>query len=116
MFKVWIVERKSFEWKFEKYKSNFQNSWLELGRLKFDKVKYSKFILILETEIRYNYAIQYIAHKEKKYSQLCGKIKQKEQNYEQKIQDINLQLEQDKFINKLIYEKPGPKPNRPKDN
>jgi hypothetical protein len=43
-----------------------------------------------------------VAQKEKKYAQLCGKIKQKEQNYEHKMQELNLKVEQDKYISKLI--------------
>jgi len=57
---------------------------------------------ILETEIRYNDALQDIEHKEKKYKQLCGKIKQKEETYEYKVQELNLKLEQDKYINQLL--------------
>jgi hypothetical protein len=60
--------------------------------------------IILETEIRYNDAMNDINQKEKKYAQLCGKIKQKEQTYEHKMQEMNLKAEQDKFINKLINE------------
>lgn len=57
---------------------------------------------IAETEIRYTDALQDILQKEKKYTQLCGKIKQKEQSYEHKMQELNLKVEQDKFISKLL--------------
>lgn len=55
-----------------------------------------------ETEIRYTDALQDILQKEKKYTQLCGKIKQKEQSYEHKMQELNLKVEQDKFLSKLL--------------
>ena len=58
----------------------------------------------LETEIRYNDALQDIIEKEKKYTHLYGKLKSKELDYENKIQEINLNIEQDKYINELINE------------
>lgn len=60
---------------------------------------------IAETEIRYTDALQDIIEKEKKYSQLCGKVKQKEQSYEHKMQELNLKVEQDKFISKLLNDR-----------
>ena len=63
----------------------------------------------LETEIRYNDALQDVVQKEKKYAQLCGKIKQKELSYEHKMQELNLKVEQDKYISKLINEQTSTK-------
>ena len=61
-------------------------------------------LIVKETEIRYNDAMQDIIQKEKKYSQLCGRIKLKEQSYEHQMQELNLKVEQEKFISKLINE------------
>jgi hypothetical protein len=60
---------------------------------------------LLETEIRYNDALQDIFEKEKRYSALCSKIKERELNYEYKVQELNLKMEQDKYINQLINQK-----------
>ena len=62
-------------------------------------------LLLLETEIRYNDAVHDIAKKEKKYNELCNKIKQKEQSFAHKIEDMNLNLEQDKFIDQVINQR-----------
>ena len=51
-----------------------------------------------------------MVQKEKKYAQLCGKIKQKELSYEHKMQELNLKVEQDKYISKLINEQTNNKP------
>ncbi len=57
-----------------------------------------------ETEIKYNDAMNDINRNEEKYALLCQKIKSKEKTYEKKMQDMNLKVEQDKFIKRLINE------------
>lgn len=42
--------------------------------------------------------------KDKKYSELVTKLKKKEQTFENEIQEMNLKLEQDKYINQLLNE------------
>ena len=59
-----------------------------------------------ETQIKFNNALQDVVSKEKKYTKLFDKIKQKEQTYEQNLEEINLKLEQEKYINKLFNENP----------
>lgn len=66
---------------------------------------FSVSIFVKETEIKYSDAKQDILQKEKKYNQLCGKVKQKEQSYEHKMQELNLKLEQDKFISKMLNDR-----------
>ena len=80
-------------------------------------IKNAKFnfdLIKIETEIRYNDALEDVVQKEKKYAQLCGKIKQKEQNYEHKMQELNLKVEQDKYISKLINDNSTSKPKTKK--
>ncbi len=57
---------------------------------------------ISHVEVRYSDALNEINEKDKLYSQLSSKIKQNEMKNEQKIYDLNLKLEQDKYINQLI--------------
>lgn len=57
---------------------------------------------IAHTEVRYNDAVQDMVEKEKRFSEMWGKIKQKEKSYEQKVHEMNLKIEQDKYINRLL--------------
>ncbi len=43
------------------------------------------------------------------YAQLWGKIKEKEKSYEHKMHEINLKMEQDKYINKLLVDQTNTK-------
>lgn len=69
-------------------------------------------LIKLETEIKYKDALKGMNQREDKYSQLCGRIKQKELDYEHKIEELNLKLEQDKYINKLINDKTNASNNK----
>ena len=62
-----------------------------------------------ESELKYNGAMEGMKQKEKKFSELCSKFKKKEQNFENEIQEMNLKLEQDKYINQLLSEPPPPR-------
>lgn len=55
---------------------------------------------IAEAEIKYNDVIEGLNQKESKYSQI-------ENDYEHKIEELNLKAEQEKYINSLIQEKPN---------
>lgn len=68
---------------------------------------------IAHTEVRYNEALQNITEKDKQYSKLFDKVKRKEITYEQKITEMNLKAEQDKYISKLLQESVN-KPNKKK--
>lgn len=53
---------------------------------------------IAEAEIKYNNVMQGLNQKESKYSQI-------ENDYEHKIEELNLKVEQEKYINSLLNDK-----------
>ena len=64
---------------------------------------------ISHVEVRYSDALNEINEKDKLYSQLFTKVKQNEIKNEQKMYELNLKLEQDKYINQLINQKTNSK-------
>ena len=60
--------------------------------------------------------MQDIVKKEKKYSELCNKIKEKEKSYEDKMKEMNLNLEQDKYINQIINQNTNSNSSRSKNH
>ena len=66
---------------------------------------------ISHVEVRYSDALNEINQKDRMYTQLFTKIKQSELKNEQKMYDLNLKLEQDRYINQLINQKTS-KPNK----
>lgn len=43
--------------------------------------------------------------RENKYSEACNKARQKERDYEKKMEELNLKSEQEKYVNNLLNEK-----------
>lgn len=60
---------------------------------------------ISHVEVRYSDALNEMHEKDKIYSQMLNKIKQNEIKNEYQVYELNLKLEQDKYINQLLNQK-----------
>lgn len=60
---------------------------------------------IAETEILYQEALEDVNHKQKLHDDLCNKIKEMENSYQRKCEELLLKQEQDRYIDELLKQK-----------
>lgn len=62
-------------------------------------------IIKTESEIKYKEAMNGMNQKESVFTELCDQVKKREIDYENKLDELNLKAEQEKYIKSLLNEK-----------
>lgn len=72
--------------------------------MKYLEYKYDT-IIKTESEIKYKEAMNGMNQKESVFTELCDQVKKREIDYENKLDELNLKAEQEKYIKSLLNDK-----------